>query len=108
MTTAPNPGNGIRDENGSLIGGLYVFEYRQGMDDFDAGTPPPKITTVSYDLGRQRAAEKAGEKAFFRRKLAEDREESKRRMKEILPPEFYAQYERDMAKLEAKYPPYAL
>lgn len=90
--------NGLRDENGGLIGGLVVFDYIQGMDDLQAGKPPPDDTTPSYDLGRQRAAEKLAADAEVQRWLQEQQDATERRMKEMLPPELYAEYR---AKIDA-------
>ena len=50
---------GLRDKNGALIGGLVVFDYLDGIRDWKAGTPPPQITSTSYDLGRSKAARDA-------------------------------------------------
>ena len=37
-------------------GTLVVAEFNQGVDDHDMGTPPPRLTTWSYDIGRTFAA----------------------------------------------------
>ena len=98
--------NGLRDERGSLIGGLHVFDYVQGMEDFESGNPPPDMTSPSYDLGRQRAAEqaeaKADAKATAELYLKRHFEESDRRMKEILSPEHYAEYRAKMDEIDAR------
>lgn len=49
--------DGMWDENGLLVGGLYVMDYERGQADFRACKPRPKAPTMSYDLGRQKAAE---------------------------------------------------
>jgi hypothetical protein len=90
--------NGLRNETGALIGGLVVFDYIQGIDDFKAGSPPSDDTSPSYDLGRQRAAEEAASKAEFDRWMKRRDEEADARMKALLPPEMYAQYR---AKIDA-------
>lgn len=51
------PGNGLRTAGGSLAGGLDALDYSDGAEDYRNGRPPPRITSASYDLGRQKAAE---------------------------------------------------
>lgn len=87
-----NESNGLRGETGALIGGLIVEDYVQGIEDFKRGTAPPNLTTPSYDLGRQRAAEKAENEANVMAWLKRDAEERDKRMREILTPEQYAEY----------------
>ena len=57
--TAMPVGDGMRDENGTLVGGLYAVDYERGMADFKDGRPRPEITTPSYDLGRAKASDDA-------------------------------------------------
>lgn len=92
---------GLREPSGALIGGLDVLEYSQGHKDYDAGMSPPQgITSVSYDLGRKRAAEAAEQKADILREINERQEESHRRIREMLShrPDLLAEFN---AKLEA-------
>jgi hypothetical protein len=89
--------NGLRDETGALIGGLVVEDYLRGIDDFKAGNPPPDLTTPSYDLGRQRAAEKVEAANFVQGWIAKQEAETDRRMRDLLTPEQYAEYR---AKIE--------
>lgn len=97
-------GNGLRDENGALIGGLIVFDYIQGIDDFKAGTPPPDDTPPSYDLGRQRAAEEAAGRAEVLGWLKSQEQETDARMKALLPPAAYAEYRAKMEEIRQQTP----
>ncbi|WP_038379535.1 hypothetical protein [Bradyrhizobium elkanii] len=96
--------NGLRDETGALIGGLIVFDYIQGMDDFKAGSPPPNDTSPSYDLGRQRAAEEAASKAEFNNWMKRRDEEADARMKALLPPAAYAEYRAKVDEIRKQTP----
>ena len=91
--------NGLRDETGALIGGLVVFDYIAGMADYKAGNSPPDMTSPSYDLGRQRAAEETEADADFRRNLAEQEEQTEARMRSILPPDIFAEYQAKIAEI---------
>lgn len=93
--------NGLRDATGTLIGGLVVFDYLDGMRDYNTGAAPPDMTSPSYDLGRQRAAEKAEEKADILRKIKEDDRRRMERMKEILSPEDYDELAHKIAAIWA-------
>lgn len=92
----PLSNNNLRDESGGLIGGLVVFDYVDGIKDFEVGKAPPEITTHSYDLGRQRAAQHASDKAAIQRwlKAADDRRE--KAMRELLNDEQFAEYRKNM------------
>lgn len=93
--------NGLRDENGGLIGGLVVDDYNAGIEDFYAGNPIPDMTSPSYDLGRQRAAEEQERHDQVKRWLAEQDERSDRAMRELLPPEAYAEYRQKIDAIRA-------
>ena len=95
---------GLRDESGSLIGGLYVLEYAQGHEDWSAGTPPPPVTTTSYDLGRARAARQAELAADVRREIDERSAASRVAVRELLAhrPDLLAEYDAKMAELDAR------
>jgi hypothetical protein len=82
--------NNLRDENGGLVGGLEVSEYNAGFTDFEERRPPPKLTTASYDLGRQRSAEKAENKHNFVTWLTREEERRNEALKALLPPKPYA------------------
>lgn len=76
---------GLRKPSGELIGGLNVLDYNQGHVDYYAGIAPPKgITSVSYDLGRKRAARNAEQKADILREIKERQEESHRQIRDLL------------------------
>lgn len=92
-------GNNLRDESGSLIGGLVVFEYLAGIEDFEASKPPPDITSPSYDLGRQRAAEKSGQLSEVAAWLRQEELRIDRTMEACLSPEQYTEYRRTMMSL---------
>ncbi len=94
----------LRDETGALIGGLVVEDYTQGMADFEAGAEWPDGTSASYDLGRQRAAEQAAEKRQVTDWLAKREAEGRERMKAVLTPEQFADYESKMAEIDTRYP----
>lgn len=92
---------GLRTETGALIGGLNVEEYTQGYCDFEDGTPPPKFTTTSYDLGRSRASERAQITADFWDWQKRDSERRESMMTDILKdrPDLLAEYLAKMASL---------
>lgn len=89
----------LRDENGALIGGLDVLQYNDGFTDKMAGLPPRDIESASYDLGRQRAAERMAEKAEVKAKIMRDTEDGLRRMREILSPDAYQEYEKKILEI---------
>lgn len=89
----------LRDENGALIGGLDVFAFNDGYADKLAGLPPRDIESASYDLGRQRAAEKLAEKSVVDKWIKDQTEEGLRRMKEILPSADYLEHERKVREI---------
>lgn len=93
--------NGLRDENGALIGGLDALDYSKGFEDFNAGIAPPDFTSHSYDLGRQLAARRTHERSELMARLRREAEESDAKMKEILPPTAYAEYLQQMKKIDA-------
>lgn len=47
----------MQSEDGLLIGGLYATDYERGQTDFRTCKPAPHVTTQSYELGLQKAAE---------------------------------------------------
>ena len=103
---------GLREPSGTLIGGLDVGAYVAGMDDFDAGRPPPLKTTTSYDLGRARALREFEQVADVRRKIEEEMAENRRKTRALLAdcPEGLAAFdaatlEDNMARLERRKSP---
>ena len=94
-------GDGLRDGNGSLVGGLYEVDYRRGQADFAAGRSPPAVTTPSYDLGRASASEEA---ALAREVIAavEARAEAGHRaVREMLGPEARIEFDAGMADIRS-------
>lgn len=95
---------GLRDETGALTFCLDALDYSQGHSDFAAGTPAPRDTSPSYDLGRYRAGQKAEAEADT---LAVFRAEEARRsaaIRDILKdrPDLLAQLEADLAKIRTR------
>ena len=84
---------GLRDQNGSLIGGLYAVDFQRGIDDFKAGRSAPDLTTASYDLGRQRASEDAAASAEILAKIEADSAAATARVRAMLTPEQRAEYD---------------
>lgn len=97
--------NGLRSPTGGLVGGLVVLDYIAGRADFAAGTPPPTVTSASYDLGRRRAAEDAEERADFIAKLQQRNREANERVRAALKDrhELLEEYDRNMAAIHAKH-----
>ena len=93
--------NGLRNGTGALIGGLVVEDYNAGIEDFYNGKPFPDITTPSYDLGRQRAAEEQARHDAVKQWMAEQDERSDRAMRETLPPDIYAEYRQKIDAIRA-------
>lgn len=93
---------GLRDEHGSLIGGLHFEDYVQGHRDYDAGAPPPRVTSVSYDLGRRRAARLAEAKADMMARLKADQERSRAAVRKMIAhlPDVLAEFDAKMAELD--------
>lgn len=92
---------GLRDESGALIGGLVVFDYIDGIQDWKDGKPPPPITSTSYDLGRAKAARDAELKADVLRELAERQAASHAEVRKLLAhrPDLLVAYDAKMAAL---------
>ena len=102
MSRADEITQGLREPGGALIGGLVVLDYVAGMDDFEAGNPPPKgITSASYDLGRLRAREAAEADADALEAMRRDDARREHAMRDILAdrPDLLADYLAKMAAL---------
>lgn len=85
MSRADEIAQGLRDENGGLIGGLVVEDYVRGLEDFHAGREAPRgITSASYDLGRSRARRQAEERARLLEMIEEDSRKTRARVREII------------------------
>lgn len=94
-------GNNLRDENGALIGGLVVDDYNAGIQDFYDGKSIPDLTSPSYDLGRQRAAEEQARHDWVKEWMAKEDERADKAMRELLPPEAYAEYRQKIDAIRA-------
>lgn len=62
--------NKMQSEDGLLIGGLYVVDYERGRADFRTCKPTPHTTTLSYELGQQKATENECERLAILTHLA--------------------------------------
>lgn len=62
MSRADEISQGLRHEDGGLIGGLDIMECVKAAHDYRAGRPPPKITSASYDVWRARLAQEDDER----------------------------------------------
>jgi len=60
----------MQNEEGFLIGGLYVVDYERGRVDFRTCQPTPHTTTPSYELGQQKATENEYERLAILAHLA--------------------------------------
>jgi hypothetical protein len=94
----------IRDETGALIGGLDCLEYARGFEDYINGLEPPSMTTRDYDLGRQAAAERASNNADVMSWIKRDSERRMARMKEMLTPEAFREFEAKIKDIWAERP----
>jgi hypothetical protein len=94
---------GLREPGGALIGGLHVLDYNQGHTDFEEGTPPPPVSSTSYDLGRARAAEKAEFEADVMARLEAQQERSHQAVRDLLKdrPDLLADYDAKIAEISA-------
>ena len=54
---------GLRHPEGPLTFPLDVLEYAKGYEDFQAGAEPPRLSSPSYDLGRNLGRRRAEERA---------------------------------------------
>lgn len=104
MSRADEIAQGLRDETGALTFPLDVLEYSQGHRDYDAGTPPPKVSSASYDLGRFRAQEQREATEDLMVDLRRQDAERDLRMRELLKdrPDILAQYLANMAAIRAR------
>lgn len=102
MSRADEIAQGLREPGGALIGGLHVFDYVQGIEDFKAGNPPPKMTSTSYDLGRNRAREDAEFTSDVMARLEAQQERSRQAVRELLRderPDLLADYDAKIAAI---------
>lgn len=108
MSRANEIAQGLRDENGGLIGGLVVEDCIQAADDFAAGRPPPRMTSPSYDVWRARLAREANERREVRDRYDAAQREIRERVRTVLlemgRPDVLADYEAQMAELDRTHP----
>lgn len=95
---------GLREPSGALIGGLHVEDYCRGICDFEAGLPPPKVTSTSYDLGRMRAAEKSEHANAIMDEIERRQEQAHLTIREMLKdrPDLLTEYDAKMDKLKER------
>jgi hypothetical protein len=94
--------NGLRDQGGALIGGLVVEDYNAGIEDFYAGKPVPDLTSPSYDLGRQRAAEEQARHDWVKDWMARQDARSDAAMRELLSPAAYKEFREKIDAIRAR------
>ena len=107
MARADEIAQGLRSPTGALIGGLVVEDYVKGMDDFKGGSPLPKMTSASYDLGRMRACEAAEQTDDILQKLEKQQAELHEKVRQMLinsRPDLLADYDKRMAEIRAPHP----
>ena len=97
---------GLREPSGCLTFVLVAEDYSQGFADFESRAPWPESATASYELGRARAGERAGDAADLIAKIDRDQEETRQRVRALLAdrPEILADYDARMAELKRPAP----
>lgn len=97
---------GLREPSGALIGGLDILDYNQGLTDYQDGNPSPRITSTSYDLGRELGRRREEETAAMLAKIKADQDRSRAAMRDMIKhrPDLLADYDAKMAELDRKYP----
>lgn len=75
---------GLRHEDGGLVGGLVVEDCVAAQKDYEGGRPPPRMTSASYDIWRARLTRLADEEREFRGRLRADELASRERVRAIL------------------------
>ena len=97
---------GLREPSGMLIGGLNVLDYSQGADDFKQGTPPPQMSSASYDLGRMRAQEKREEATAVDDWIKTENARREAVMQDVLKdrPDLLAEYKAKIASIRERTP----
>lgn len=104
MSRADEIAQGLREPGGALIGGLVVLDYVQGIEDFKAGNPPPRMSSTSYDLGRRRARADAELEVEVMAKLEAEQERSHQAVRDMLrdKPDVLADYDAKIAEIRAR------
>lgn len=101
MSRADEIAQGLREPGGALVGGLIVEDYVKGIEDFENGSPPPKISSTSYDLGRSRAREKADFENDVMARIEAEQARRHQVLREMLKdrPDVLADYDAKMAEI---------
>jgi hypothetical protein len=101
MSRADEIAQGLREPGGALIGGLNALDYVQGIHDFKAGEPPPRMSSTSYDLGRRRARDDAEIEADVMAEINARQERSHQAVREMLrdKPDVLADYDAKIAAI---------
>lgn len=104
MSRADEIAQGLREPGGALFGGLNVLDYVQGIEDFKAANPPPRMSSASYDLGRRRAREDAELEADVMTAIETQQERSHQAVREILRdrPDLLADYDAKVAEIRRR------
>lgn len=107
MSREDEVAQGLRHEDGGLVGGLDILDCIQASEDFRAGRAPPRITSASYDVWRARLAREASERHEVRARFLAEQMEQRERMRRILAeanrPDLVAEYDAKMAEIDARY-----
>lgn len=95
---------GLRDETGALTFCLIAEEYQQGLVDYQDGNPPPRVSTASYDLGRdlgRRREAEAEAQAVMLAKINADAERSQDLVRSMLAnhPDVLAEFNAQLAAI---------
>ena len=93
--------DGLRDVNGSLVGGLYADDYQRGIEDAQLGRLAPVVTTASYDLGRAKASEDGYAARELLDRLHAESERRAAAVREMLPPEAQADFDRQIEDIRS-------
>lgn len=108
MSRADEIAQGLRHEDGGLVGGLYLEECLKAAEDYEAGRPPPRLTTPSYDVWRARLAREDSERREVLAKIDAEDARSREAVRRIIIEQgrldVLADYDAKMAELDAKDP----
>lgn len=98
---------GLRHPDGRLTFPLDVLEYSKGLEDFEDGTAPTRVTSASYDLGRdlgRRRAEDAERASALLTALEAEQARRHQAVRDMLKdrPDVLAKYDADMARITVR------
>lgn len=104
MSRADEIAQGLREPGGALTFPLQIEDYNQGHADFKAGTPPPRVSSASYDLGRARARQKVEDEAGVMDEIAAESKRRHEAVRELLKdrPDVLADYDARMAEIDRR------